>query len=108
DPSDAPVPASVESVLQSRLDALPQEEKELLKRASVFGRAFWDDALVALGVSDPAQPLGNLRSRDIVSPRSPSRFAGTQEFNFRHALMCDAAYALLPETQRRVLHRAAA
>jgi len=108
DPAVAPVPASVEAVLQSRLDALPQEEKELLKRAAVFGRAFWDDALSALGVGDPARLLGNLRGKDIVSPRSPSRFAGVREFNFRHALMCDAAYALLPETQRRVLHRAAA
>ena len=108
DPSHAPVPESVEAVLQSRLDALPQEEKELLKRAAVFGRAFWDDALAALGVDDLARLLGNLRSRDILATRSPSRFAGTREFNFRHALMCDAAYALLPEAQRRVLHRAAA
>ncbi|MBI2894045.1 MAG: AAA family ATPase [Deltaproteobacteria bacterium] len=108
DPASGPVPASVEAVLQSRLDSLPPEEKELLKRASVFGRAFWDEALGSLGVAEGARLLGNLRSRDLVMPRSPSRFAGVRELTFRHALMRDTAYALLPEAQRRVLHRAAA
>ncbi len=108
DPTSQPVPASVEAVLQSRLDSLPAEEKELLKRTSVFGRAFWDEALSGLGIADGARLLGNLRSRDLIAPRASTRFAGVREFTFRHALMRDAAYALLPEAQRRVLHRAAA
>ena len=50
-------PSTLTEVLQSRLDALPPEEKMLLQRASVIGRVFWDEAvsfLTAQGLTRPS------------------------------------------------------
>ena len=42
------VPPTLTGVLQARLDGLPPAERELLQRASVVGRIFWDDAVAQL------------------------------------------------------------
>ncbi len=45
---EAKVPATLRSVLQARLEALPVTERLTLQRASVIGRVFWDDAVESL------------------------------------------------------------
>src|SRR5262249_43672279 len=42
--TDLRIPPTLPGVLQARLDALPPAERDLLQRASVVGRVFWDDA----------------------------------------------------------------
>ncbi|HEU5310201.1 MAG TPA: AAA family ATPase, partial [Candidatus Eisenbacteria bacterium] len=42
------VPATLTGVLQARLDTLPQPLQQLLQRASVAGRIFWDAAAIHL------------------------------------------------------------
>ncbi len=42
------VPSTLTGVLQARLDSLPDEEKEMLQKASVIGRLFWDLAVESL------------------------------------------------------------
>ncbi len=42
------VPSTLKGVLQSRLDALSLDERNLLQRASVVGRVFWDEAVAHL------------------------------------------------------------
>ncbi|MBD3278160.1 MAG: AAA family ATPase, partial [Candidatus Aegiribacteria sp.] len=42
------VPSTLTGVLQARLDSLTKEEKELLQKASVIGRMFWDLAVKTL------------------------------------------------------------
>src|SRR5207245_9315307 len=39
-PDDLPLPLTVEAAVQSRLDHLPPAEKDLVRRASVYGRSF--------------------------------------------------------------------
>ena len=42
------VPATLTGLLQARLDGLPRQEREVLQRAAVVGRVFWDDAVGTL------------------------------------------------------------
>src|SRR5204863_9836673 len=43
--ADARITSTLTGVLQARLDGLPAREREVLQRASVMGRTFWDTAL---------------------------------------------------------------
>jgi class 3 adenylate cyclase/tetratricopeptide (TPR) repeat protein len=103
------VPGSIQAVLSARLDALPGAEKVVAKDAAVVGRVFWD-AIVATLQQAPVESiddvLRSLRVKELVVPREPSRFAGADEFSFRHALIRDVAYEALPKRDRADKHLA--
>ena len=110
------MPSTLKGVLQSRLDALSAQERNLLQRASVVGRVFWDQAVAHItdGADDPddqAATLGsldNLRRREVLLQREVSRFATAREFLFKHALLRDVAYDGVLRAQRERYHRGAA
>jgi eukaryotic-like serine/threonine-protein kinase len=108
DTAQVPLPAGAEALLQERLDRLSPEEKDLLKKASIFGRVFWVEGLASLFVENAFAILEQLRAKEYVSSRPESRIANTHEYVFRHALVCDVAYELLPEVDRQELHAKAA
>ncbi len=108
------VPPTLTGVLQSRLDTLPPALHQLLQRASVVGRIFWDQAVVHLsneaGLSrnEVEEMLEELRAREMVLRREQSAFGDTGEYVFRHAILRDVTYETLIPRQRRVLHKATA
>lgn len=107
------VPSTLKGVLQSRLDALRPAERDQLQRASVLGRVFWDAALSRMSRErqDPARvqaDLESLRGRGLLLEREESRFAGTREFVFKHALLRDVAYDGMLRAHRERYHRLAA
>jgi len=53
--ADVRVPPTLTGVLQARLDTLPREEKQLLQRASVVGRLFWDTLVAELADAEIGQ-----------------------------------------------------
>jgi class 3 adenylate cyclase/tetratricopeptide (TPR) repeat protein len=103
------VPPTLTAVLQARLDALPQEEREILQQASVAGREFWaslvrelaGDAVDADGVRSL---LGELRGRELVYRRERSAFSGTEEYLFKHAVLRDVTYETVLLKLRRRYH----
>jgi len=102
------VPSTLKGVLQARLDALEAVERQLLQRASVVGRVFWDDAVAHLeseATPDAYRALDELRRRDIVLERELSVFASSREFIFKHALLRDVAYDSVLRAHRRRYHR---
>ena len=106
------VPATLTGVLQARLDTLPAQLHQLLQRASVVGRIFWDAAAIHLsreaGGLKPAEVKGmleDLRDREMILQREESGFAGTIEFVFRHAILRDVTYETVIPRQRRALHK---
>ncbi len=106
------VPATLTGVLQSRLDTLPAGLHQLLQRASVAGRTFWDAAAIRMsqeaGGLKPAEVqamLEDLRDREMILQREESGFAGTVEYVFRHAILHDVTYGTVIPRQRRALHR---
>jgi tetratricopeptide (TPR) repeat protein/predicted Ser/Thr protein kinase len=103
------LPETVVAMVQSRLEALAPEARRALRAASVFGDTFWRGGVVAV-LSDPeaAAPLAVLAERELVSPPREGKFPGEAEHAFRHALVREAAYAMLTDDDRVRAHRRAA
>jgi tetratricopeptide (TPR) repeat protein len=108
DPSALELPVGIEGAIQGRLDQLQPELKELLKAASVLGEVFWAGGCLALGFLEAEQQLPELERAQFITPRASSRVAGTTEWSFRHALVQQVAYQMLPRDLRRHLHLLAA
>lgn len=112
------VPATLTGVLQARLDRLPPKENEVLERAAVIGRTFWDAAVAAMRGSEAAQALTGgedvrtalsaLRHKELVFPHQPSTFATAQEFIFKHAILREVTYERVLKAKRKLYHRMAA
>jgi predicted ATPase len=110
--SSVRIPATLTGVLQARLDTLPAPLHQLLQRASVVGRIFWDAAAIHLSretaglkPDDVQEMLEELRHREMILRREESGFAGTVEYVFRHAIFRDVTYETLIPRQRRALHK---
>jgi class 3 adenylate cyclase/tetratricopeptide (TPR) repeat protein len=107
------VPPTLTGVLQARLDGLPAGEKEVLQRAAVVGRLFWDAAVAELRITDEPAPavgasLEAVQRRELIFRHERSAFAGTQEYAFKHALLHDVTYETVLLRLRRRFHRQAA
>ncbi|MFT7625699.1 MAG: tetratricopeptide (TPR) repeat protein, partial [Myxococcota bacterium] len=103
------LPLTVEAAVQARLDHLPSTDKDLLKRASVFGERFWREALEAFGGPDSGQSLQRLwQSGFVVRPRRREQWLPTcEEYTFKHRVVREVAYGMLTGQQRQMLHLAA-
>ena len=103
----AALPDSVQAVLAARLDALDPFERRLVQQAAVVGRTFWEGSLDALAKQE-GRPLGPalaaLQEKDILAPEPESRLAGEQELAFKHVLIRDVAYGMLPKSVRWQKH----
>ncbi len=107
---ELPIPLDVEGAVQSRLDHLPSNEKQLCKRAAVLTSGFTGPALRALEQPEPERHLGALAKRGLVADAGggSSRGPDEREYRFRNALVADVAYRMNSEEARRALHRLAA
>jgi class 3 adenylate cyclase/tetratricopeptide (TPR) repeat protein len=99
------LPATVQAIITARLDGLPAEERRILLDAAVVGLIFWPGALARMGHVGPTDELlDSLERRDLIRRRSASRLEGEVEFAFKHALIRDVAYSILPRVTRRERH----
>ncbi|HVK67007.1 MAG TPA: protein kinase [Polyangium sp.] len=108
----ADMPETVVAMVESRLSALDEGARRLLRAASVFGEVFWAGGVAAL-LGGEARRSGVMRGlaplveRELLVQRRESRFAGEEELAFRHALLREGAYAMLTEGDRMLGHRLA-
>jgi ABC-type oligopeptide transport system substrate-binding subunit/class 3 adenylate cyclase len=110
------VPPTLIGVLQARLDSLPRKEKELLQRAAVVGRLFWDTAVAELEATEGSglsvEEIGSLLDaacdRELIFRRERSAFAGAKEYIFKHTLLREVTYKTVLLNLRRVYHGQAA
>src|ERR687891_2553473 len=103
----AELPDTVQGVLAARLDALEPFERRLVQQAAVVGRTFWEGSLVPLARSegrDLGRALVSLQEKDILAPGAEGRLAGERELAFRHVLIRDVAYGMLPKAVRARKH----
>ena len=109
------VPRSLTGILQARLDGLSKPQRNLLQRASVLGRVFWDQAVAQLDDDDPSALLlldgmapdtllHELRRRDLVYQQDVSAFAGSNEYLFKHVLLRDVTYETILKRKRLAYH----
>jgi len=97
------LPRTVQSLLAARLDSLDRLERRLLQSASVVGQTFWEGALVSTATQeglDLGRTLANLEEKDLLAPSTGSRLAGEREYAFKHVLIRDVAYSMLPKSVR--------
>ncbi len=100
------LPPSIEGAHLAQIDQLGVSDREFMKRAAVFGRVAWVEAVEALG--GDAGALTRLRKINLIVPRTRSRFEPQKEFTFRSGVMQEVAYGLWPSGQRAKLHGRAA
>jgi class 3 adenylate cyclase/predicted ATPase len=103
----AELPDTVQGVLAARLDALEPFERRLVQQASVVGRTFWEGSLAPLAQSegrDLGRALRSLQEKDILAPGAEGRLAGERELAFKHVLIRDVAYGMLPKAVRARKH----
>lgn len=101
------IPDTIHGILASRLDLLTPIEKRVILDASVAGRILWLNAVAAMGDIDPAEAEGalvRLAERDLIEARTSSSLAAEREFAFKHALIREVAYSMLPKRARSVRH----
>ncbi len=104
-PAQVAIPDSVQAVIAARIDALPPPEKQALQAAAVVGKDFWLGALRALAAEDHVdEALQALIGKDMLAPKPRSTLLNEKEFTFRHMLIRDVAYRMLPKTQRWPKH----
>jgi class 3 adenylate cyclase/tetratricopeptide (TPR) repeat protein len=105
------VPASLSSLLASRLDALPPDERELVKATAVFGGTFPRSAAGAVGGANEAdleRVLSSLVRKQVLTihadPLSPDR----GQYAFAQDLLRTVAYEMMSRRERKPRHLAAA
>jgi tetratricopeptide (TPR) repeat protein/predicted Ser/Thr protein kinase len=105
------LPETVVAMMQTRLEGLEPELRRVLRAASVYGEVFWTGGVSALLGADAApglrERLAELTHRELVAPRREGRFGGEDEHVFRHAIVREAAYAMLTDRDRATGHRLA-
>ena len=101
------IPMTLHGLLVARLDRL-DGGKEVAQAGAVIGREFSYELLRTITSMDErtlAAALDRLVSSGLVFRRGATPQA---TFVFKHALVCDAAYAILSRQQRQLLHASVA
>jgi tetratricopeptide (TPR) repeat protein len=99
-------PDTVLAMAQSRIEQLDTQSRRVLRAASVFGERCWDvgiEEMVGEGI-DAKGILSALKASELIIQVPESRFPLATEYRFRHALIRDAAYAMMTAEDRRASH----
>ena len=98
------IPATLQAALHSRLDRLAPI-RQIIQVAALLGRVFDADLLMAVSQRDAAavkRALHDLIEAELIYPR---RDPHCESYQFKHALIQDAAISTLLRNQRAQLHR---
>jgi DNA-binding SARP family transcriptional activator len=100
------IPPTIQALLATRLERLPDDERRAIEAAAVEGKLFHQASVAQLTSSRAdavhAALLGLVR-RGLVRMEAPV-FSGERAFRFRHLLIRDAAYESIPKEVRATLH----
>jgi class 3 adenylate cyclase/tetratricopeptide (TPR) repeat protein len=98
------VPESIQALLSGRLDGLAAEEKRAVQAASIVGERLELDELAGLLPDlDARSALESLERRGIIVE---DRAGGPSSYRFRHILIRDVAYGMIPKLERAAIHLA--
>lgn len=97
------IPNTINDVLMARIDRLEEDARELLKIAAVIGRNFFYRVLVEVTGSSHRvdERLSYLKETQLVLERER---LDELEYQFKHALTQEAAYAAILPQKRKALH----
>jgi hypothetical protein len=103
-------PASLQTLIAARLDALSTAERRLVQDASVLGLSFSQTGLAAVtdpGL-DPAPVLESLVRKEIFELQSDPRSPERGQYRFLQAIVRQTAYDTLSKRDRKARHLAVA
>ena len=94
----AEVPPTVDRVLLSRVDRLPDEDRDVLTAASVLGRRFATGTLAMILELDPSEALARLARVDLIRPSPPTSRSHTSSYRRPRTGRSSAAAARTPRS----------
>ena len=102
---DSNLPDTVLGMVQARFDIFGPDAKLVLRAGSIFGQTFHPAGVKALVEEDRRRDVDRwleiLTKREILFSRPT---ADLREYAFRHALLRQAAYEMLPPAEKRLGH----
>ena len=103
-----PIPPTLESVMQARLDRLSEEHRTVLTAAAVIGTRFWQGGVEDL-LGGSAQPaLRAVAAAGLLRQQEPSLIQGETQYIFAQNLTREIIHSRLPEKACTELHARAA
>jgi tetratricopeptide (TPR) repeat protein len=105
------IPASLNALLASRLDALEPDERSLVKAMAVFGGSFPRDTAVALsdlGGARAERALAGLVRKQVLVIRADPLSPDRGQYAFAQGLLRAVAHERLSRRERKQRHLAAA
>ncbi len=100
DLGDIPMPSSLETLIRSRIDALPADLKQLVQHAAVIGPSFETGLLEAIAdIPNVKGALARLESRLLVH-----RGGETGQWAFNHSMIETVVYNTLLKARRKTIH----
>jgi tetratricopeptide (TPR) repeat protein len=101
--TESNIPSTIQEVISARVDRLEKESKQILREASVIGRAFVYKLLLRITeLKDPIDRcLDDLKALDLIRIRS---LHPELEYIFKHALTQEAVYSSLLKKERQAIH----
>ncbi len=111
DLGDLAVPATLQSLLAARLDALPPELARLVSDAAVLGGSFPREALAAISGQAPDEVdrgLAELLRREVLGVRADPLSPQRGQYAFVQTMLRQVAYDRLSRRQRKSRHLAVA
>ena len=98
------IPATIQDVINARVDRLPEKAKEILKIASAFEREFSFDLIINLAdcsESELLSQLAVLKESELIFERG---IFPESIYVFKHALIRDTIYASILSEQKKRFH----
>jgi predicted ATPase/class 3 adenylate cyclase len=102
-PDQVNIPPSVQSIIQTRIDKLPRDERKILQLASVIGDNFRISVLKQV-ISDLDLDIDLEVIPDLLISKGFMVRADSGEVSFRHDLVQKSAYSTLLKYNRRIIH----
>jgi class 3 adenylate cyclase/tetratricopeptide (TPR) repeat protein len=103
-PEEVGIPPTVQAIISTRVDALPERYKRVLQGASVLGQPITNRLLEAM-LGKPEHELDvTVRELENAGFLSRIRTLPELEFSFPHELIREVVYSALVREQRRRLH----
>src|SRR4051812_2427307 len=101
------VPSTLTSLLAARIDALPADERSLVKDLSVLGGSFPRSAVHALCELDDAvldRLLNDLVRKEFLAVRSDKLSPDRGQYVFAQSMLRTVAYDMLSKRERKARH----
>jgi class 3 adenylate cyclase/tetratricopeptide (TPR) repeat protein len=101
------VPETLHALIAARLDGLGAQERHLIQDASVLGKTFTAQGLMALSALSEAslQPvLTSLVGKEVLSVQADPRSPELGQYGFLQDLVRTVAYETIPRKERRAKH----